>query len=99
MSSLLPCQTSDTSGGPILIAQPHVGFVKVFYSPTSKNKIAVSLELTFGSRDLNDQTSINPNEIAKGMVLEERTGNDDEDGFGGGKDNDDDDDDDDSRSR
>ena len=45
------------------------------------------MELTFGSRDLNDQTSINPNEIAKGMVLEERTGDDDEDGYGGGKDN------------
>ena len=61
------------------------------------------MELTFGSRDLNDQTSINPNEIAKGMVLEERTGDDDKDGNGGGKDNDDDDDDDDddgdSRSR
>ena len=53
------------------------------------------MELTFGSRDLNDQTSINPNEIAKGMVLEART---DEDGHGNGKDNDDDDDGD-SRSR
>ena len=48
------------------------------------------MELTFGSRDLNDQTSINPNEIAKGMVLEERTRDDDEDRYGGGKDNDDD---------
>ena len=64
------------------------------------------MELTFGSRDLNDQTSINPNEIAKGMVLEERTGDDDEDGNGSGKDNyddydddDDGDDDGDSRSR
>ena len=49
------------------------------------------MELTFGSRDLNDQTSINPNEIANGMVLEERTGDDDEDGYGSGKDNDGDD--------
>ena len=58
------------------------------------------MELTFGSWGLNDQRSINPNEIAKGLVLEERTGDDDEDGYGGGKDNDDDDDDDgDSRSR
>ena len=40
------------------------------------------MELTFGSRDLNDQTSINPNEIAKGMVLEERTGDDDEGALG-----------------
>ena len=54
------------------------------------------MELTFGSWDLNDQTSINPNEIAKGMELKERSGDEDEDGYGGGKDNDDDGD---SRSR